>query len=94
VTLAEDGQDGYRKAMEGDFDAVLTDVEMPHMDGFTLTAKLREDEKYRTRPIVIITSREKEDDKRRGAQVGADAYIVKGDFDQSSLVETLRSLLG
>ncbi|MBN9368829.1 MAG: response regulator [Comamonadaceae bacterium] len=94
VTLAEDGVDGLRKAMEGDFDAILTDVEMPHMDGFTLTARLREEDRYRDTPIVIITSREKEEDKRRGMQVGADAYIVKGDFDQNNLVETLRTLLG
>jgi two-component system, chemotaxis family, sensor kinase CheA len=94
VTLAEDGLDGLRKAMAGDFDAVLTDVEMPNMDGFTLTARLRQEEKYRNKPIVIITSREKEEDKRRGVQVGADAYIVKGDFDQSGLVDTLRALLG
>ena len=94
VTLAEDGLDGLRKAIDGDFDAVLTDVEMPNMDGFTLTARLRQEEKYRNKPIVIITSREKEEDKRRGVQVGADAYIVKGDFDQSNLVDTLRALLG
>lgn len=94
VTLAEDGLDGYRKAMDDDFDAVLTDVEMPNMDGFSLTARLRQEEKYRNKPIVIITSREKEEDKRRGVQVGADAYIVKGDFDQSNLVDTLRALLG
>lgn len=94
VTQAEDGQDGLRKAMDGDFDAVLTDVEMPNMDGFSLTARLRQEEKYRTTPIVIITSREKEEDKQRGVQVGADAYIVKGDFDQNSLVDTLRALLG
>ena len=94
VTLAEDGLDGLRKAIDGDFDAILTDVEMPNMDGFTLTARLRQEEKYRNKPIVIITSREKEEDKRRGVQVGADAYIVKGDFDQSNLVDTLRALLG
>ena len=48
----------------------------------------------RPRPIIIITSRETEEDKRRGIQVGADAYIVKGDFDQSSLLDTLQNLLG
>ena len=94
VTLAEDGLDGLSKAQEGDFDAILTDVEMPRMDGFSLTARLRQEEKYRYRPIIIITSREKEEDKRRGIEAGADAYIVKGDFDQSNLVDTLRALLG
>ena len=94
VTLAEDGADGLAKALAEDFDAVLTDVEMPNMDGFSLTARLRQEENYRTRPIIIITSREKEEDKRRGIQVGADAYIVKGEFDQGSLVDTLRTLLG
>jgi CheY-like chemotaxis protein/chemotaxis signal transduction protein len=94
VTLAEDGLDGLRKAQSGNFDAVLTDVEMPNMDGFTLTERLRQEDKYRNTPIIIITSREKEEDKRRGIQVGADAYIVKGDFEQSHLVDTLRNLLG
>ncbi|MDP2805118.1 MAG: response regulator [Gallionellaceae bacterium] len=94
VTLAEDGLDGLRKAQQGEFDAVLTDVEMPNMDGFTLTERLRRDDKYRDKPIIIITSRNKEEDKRRGIQVGADAYIVKGDFDQSNLVDILRNLLG
>jgi len=94
VTLAEDGMDGLRKAQSGDFDAVLTDVEMPNMDGFTLTERLRQEDKYRDTPIIIITSREKEEDKRRGIQVGADAYIVKGDFEQGNLVDILRNLLG
>lgn len=93
VTLAEDGMDGLRKAQAELFDAVLTDVEMPHMDGFTLTARLRQEENYRERPIIIVTSLAKEEDKRRGIQAGADAYIVKGDFDRSNLVDTLRSLL-
>jgi two-component system, chemotaxis family, sensor kinase CheA len=93
VTLAEDGADGLRKAQAELFDAVMTDVEMPHMDGFTLTARLRQEENYRERPIIIVTSLAKEEDKRRGIQAGADAYIVKGDFDRSNLVDTLRSLL-
>ncbi|MBS1155685.1 MAG: hybrid sensor histidine kinase/response regulator [Proteobacteria bacterium] len=94
VTLAEDGLDGLAKARNGEFDAVLTDVEMPNMDGFALTAALRQEERYRDVPIIIITSRQKEEDQRRGIQVGADAYIVKGDFDQSRLIDTLKSLLG
>ena len=94
VTLAEDGLDGWTKAMAYPYDAVLTDVEMPHMDGFTLTSRLRGEAVYQHRPIVIITSREREEDKRRGISVGADAYIVKGEFDKNNLVDTLRTLLG
>ena len=94
VTLAEDGSDGLQKAQAGEFDAVLTDVEMPNMDGFALTAALRAEERYRDVPIIIITSRQKDEDKRRGIPAGADAYIVKGDFEQGSLVDTLRGLLG
>lgn len=94
VTLAEDGLDGLNKAQTEDFDAVLTDVEMPNMDGFSLTSALRQLPSYEHKPIIIITSLEKEEDKRRGVKVGADAYIVKGDFDQSSLIDTLKALLG
>lgn len=94
VTLAEDGLDGWQKALGGHFDAVITDVDMPGLDGFSLTTRLRGHEQYRSTPIVIVTSRQKPEDKQRGIQVGADAYIVKGDFNQSSLVDTLMNLLG
>lgn len=94
VTLAEDGMDGLEKARGFGFDAVITDVEMPRLDGFSLTETLRKEESYKHTPIIIVTSREKEEDKRRGAQVGADAYIVKGSFDQSNLLETVQNLIG
>ncbi len=94
VTTAEDGLDGWQKALGGRYNAILTDIEMPGLDGFSLTTRLRSHAQYETTPIIIITSREREEDKRRGIQAGADAYIVKGDFDQSSLLETLRTLLG
>lgn len=93
VGLAKDGADGLRKAQQQHYDAVLTDVEMPIMDGFTLTERLRELPAYAGTPIIIVTSREKDEDKRRGIRAGADAYIVKGDFDQTNLVDTLRNLL-
>ncbi|GAB0057168.1 Sensor histidine kinase RcsC [Candidatus Magnetaquicoccaceae bacterium FCR-1] len=94
VTLAEDGLDGLRHALAEEFDAVLTDVEMPGMDGFSLTERLRREDRYRDKPIIILTSRDREEDKQRGMRAGADAYIVKGDFSQGNLVDTLRTLLG
>jgi len=93
VTLAEDGLSGLQKARLTQFDAILTDVEMPVMDGFSLTKALRAEENYQHIPIIIVTSRAKEEARRRGIQVGADAYIAKGDFEQDSLIETLKMLL-
>jgi chemotaxis protein histidine kinase CheA len=94
VATAEDGQDALEKTRETLYDLVITDVEMPRLDGFSFTERLRADDRYRNVPVIIVTSREKDEDKRRGIQVGANAYIVKGAFDQSNLIETVRSLIG
>lgn len=94
VTLAGDGLEALEKAGEVKYDAIITDVEMPRMDGFTFTERLRQDESYKDTPIILVTSRDKEEDKRRGIKVGANAYIVKGAFDQTNLVETIRNLVG
>ena len=94
VVTAEDGLDALEKTQAASYDLVITDVEMPRMDGFTLTERLRADDVYRHVPVIIVTSREKDEDKRRGIKVGANAYIVKGAFDQSNLIETVRSLIG
>jgi CheY-like chemotaxis protein len=94
VVLAEDGEDGWEKTRSTLFDLVITDVEMPRLDGFSFTERLRSDDSYRLVPVIIVTSREKDEDKRRGIKVGANAYIVKGAFDQSNLIDTVRSLIG
>ncbi|MBU0700174.1 hybrid sensor histidine kinase/response regulator [bacterium] len=94
VDLAVDGIDGFEKAKKKQYDLIVTDVEMPRMDGFELTKKLRDDSQYKDVPVVIVTAREKEEDKRRGIDVGADAYIVKTSFDQSKLLDTVEQLIG
>lgn len=93
VDLASDGMEGLEKAHEFHYDLVITDVEMPRMDGFTLTENLRKKIDYKHTPVIIVTSLDKESDKRRGIQVGANAYIVKGSFDQSNLLSTVQSLI-
>lgn len=93
VTLAGDGVEALEKARKFKYDIIITDVEMPRMDGFTLTETLRADEQYKNTPIMLLTSRDKEEDKRRGIQVGASAYILKGDFEQSNLIATIENLL-
>jgi CheY-like chemotaxis protein len=94
VSLAGDGMEAYEKAKKFSFDLVVTDVEMPKMDGFSLTRQLRSDEQYKETPIILVTSLDREEDKKKGIQAGADAYIVKGDFEQSTLLETVQNLLG
>jgi CheY-like chemotaxis protein len=93
VHLAMDGQDGYAKAMQTQYDLIVTDIEMPRLDGFSLTEKLRQEHGYKHTPIIIVTSRDKDEDKRRGITVGANAYIVKGSFEQSNLLDTVQSLI-
>ncbi|NTW87603.1 MAG: response regulator, partial [Desulfobulbaceae bacterium] len=93
VTLAGDGVEALEKARLAQYDLVITDVEMPRMDGFSLTETLRADPAYQATPIMLLTSRDKEADKRRGIQVGANAYILKGDFEQSNLIATIENLL-
>ena len=94
VITAGDGQEAYEMTRDEMYDLVITDVEMPRLDGFSLTERLRKDDRYRNIPIIIVTSREKDEDKKRGITAGADAYIVKGAFDQSNLLATVKNLIG
>ena len=93
VTAAVDGLDGFDKLQDDAFDAVVSDVEMPNLDGLGLTTRIRQQTEYEELPIVLVTTLAKDEDKRRGADAGANAYITKGDFDQSLLINTLRSLI-
>jgi two-component system, chemotaxis family, sensor kinase CheA len=90
VTAAVDGLDGFNKLRSGQFDAVVSDVEMPNLTGLELTARIRQYSEYEELPIILVTTLAKEEDKRRGADAGANAYLTKGDFDQSLLLNTLR----
>jgi two-component system, chemotaxis family, sensor kinase CheA len=94
VDLAADGIEGLAMAKDRQYDMIVTDVDMPRMDGFSLVEHLRREADSEHTPIVIVTSREKEEDKRRGIEVGADAYILKSGFDQSNLIDTIESLIG
>jgi CheY-like chemotaxis protein/chemotaxis signal transduction protein len=93
VNVAADGMEAYEKAQGFNYDLVVTDVEMPILDGFSLTEKLRKEAAYKHTPIIIVSSRDREEDKRKGIQAGANAYIVKGSFDQSNLLDTVQTLL-
>ena len=94
VTTAVDGFDALDKLRADTYDLVVSDVEMPRVDGFQLTIQIRKDLGLTDLPVVIVTSLASEAHRRRGLEAGAQAYIVKSQFDQSNLLETVRQLLG
>ena len=93
VTAAVDGADGFNKLRTGSFKAVVSDVQMPNLDGLGLVAKLRQFQEYKDLPVILVTTLASEEDKRQGHQAGASAYITKGDFEQGVLLDTLRRLI-
>jgi len=93
VTTAIDGADAFVKACNSDFDLVVSDVDMPKMNGFELTAKIRNDKKLCEIPVILVTALESRDDREHGIEVGADAYIIKSSFDQANLLEVIRKLV-
>jgi two-component system, chemotaxis family, sensor kinase CheA len=93
VSIAVDGSEGFNKLKAGNYDAVVSDVEMPNINGLQLTAKIRQYREYSELPIILVTTLASPEDKRRGAEAGANAYLTKGDFDQKILIETLKRLI-
>ena len=93
VITAVDGLDAFNKLKTRSFDAVVSDIQMPNLDGLSLTAKIRKNQNYSELPIILVTSLASNEDKQRGAEVGANAYITKDSFNQEVLLETLKRLV-
>lgn len=93
VEMAVDGMDAYSKLDTRPFDAIVSDINMPNMDGLTLVQKVRANKKHSELPIVLVTMLSTEEDKRRGMEAGANAYISKAAFEQKLLLDTLRRLV-
>ncbi len=94
VTTAVDGMDGWRLVQEGGFDLVVSDVQMPRMDGLELCRKIRATPAIASTPLILVTSLDKPEEKMEGLEAGADAYITKSSFDQETLLGTIRQLIG
>ncbi len=92
VSAASDAQEALTLLAEEPFDCVVTDIEMPGMDGFELTAHLRGMEHFAQLPIIVVSTRDRPDDKLRGLKVGADAYLTKQSLDAGELVDLVRRL--
>lgn len=93
VKTAVDGLDGFTSLRTDPFDLVVSDIEMPRMNGFDLTAKIRSDPKLSALPVVLVTALSSREDRERGIDVGANAYIVKSSFDQSNLLGVIKKLI-
>lgn len=93
VTTSVDGSQAWQIMQERPFDLVVSDVEMPKMDGFALTAKIKSSPKHSHIPVILVTALATERDKARGLSSGADAYLVKSEVEHSSLLEVIRQLI-
>ena len=93
MVACADGAEAWERLQRIGADALVSDLEMPRMDGFELTEAVRASPRFSRLPVVLVTARARPEDKARGLQVGASAYLVKSAFDQTNLLETLRRLL-
>lgn len=95
VHLAEDGEAAWQR-LRGDssFDLVVSDIEMPHLDGLGLLERIRATPRLRDKPFILVTALADDERRRRAIELGADGYIVKSGFDQSSLLEAVQEVLG
>lgn len=93
VRVGVDGLDALQSLTAGGIDVVVSDVEMPNLDGFGLVAAMRRDPRFVDIPVVLVTSLSSEEDRRRGLDLGASAYITKQRFDQRELIETIEQIL-
>ncbi|KGM41205.1 MULTISPECIES: response regulator [unclassified Aquabacterium] len=92
VVEAVDGQDAYEKAQGRSFDLVLTDQNMPRMDGISLTKKLRESPQFKTTPILMLTTESSDQMKQAGRAAGATGWLVKP-FDPTKLIEVIQKVI-
>jgi two-component system sensor histidine kinase and response regulator WspE len=94
VDVAADGAEGWNAARAGTYDLIVTDVDMPRLDGIELVTRIRADARLRTTPVIIVSYKDREDDRRRGLEAGADYYLTKGSFQDDSLLRAVADLIG
>ncbi|SDK19297.1 hybrid sensor histidine kinase/response regulator [Pseudomonas indica] len=93
VATANDGLEAWNALKQGQFDLLVSDVEMPRMDGFSLTARIRADRELSELPVVLVTALHSAEDRARGLEAGANAYLVKSGFEQETLLDAIRRLI-
>ncbi len=94
VTVAVDGADGWNIVRDGDFDLVISDIDMPHINGIEFTRRIKEDSRLHRLPVVIVSYKDSEEDRNRGLDAGANYYLTKSSFHDESLIEAVYTLIG
>jgi two-component system chemotaxis sensor kinase CheA len=93
VKTAVDGEDALQQLQNSTADCIVTDIEMPRMNGFDLTSAIRKNRDFKDTPVIMVTSCGSDSDRKHGMDVGADAYVIKGSFDQQNLLNTIGRLV-
>jgi two-component system chemotaxis sensor kinase CheA len=93
VAVAVDGTDAWQQLQRDGADLVVSDVDMPRMSGFELCRRIRASARLRELPVILVTSLDSRDDRQRGLEAGADAYVIKAEFQQGTLLDTIARLL-
>ena len=94
VEVAVNGMEGWNSVRTGNFNLVVTDVDMPRMDGIELVSLIRKDPSLKSLPVMIVSYKDREEDRRRGLEAGADYYLTKGSFHDDTLVQAVVDLIG
>lgn len=94
VAVAVDGVDGWNQLIEQAFDLVVTDVDMPRMNGIELVTRIRAEPRLEKLPVIIVSYKDREEDRQRGMQAGADTYLTKSSFHDAGLIDAVRDLIG
>ncbi|QGT83174.1 hybrid sensor histidine kinase/response regulator [Pseudomonas coronafaciens] len=94
VSVAVDGMDGWNALRAEDFDLLITDIDMPRMDGIELVTLLRRDTRLQSLPVMVVSYKDREEDRRRGLDAGADYYLAKASFHDDALLDAVAELIG
>jgi two-component system sensor histidine kinase and response regulator WspE len=94
VAVAVDGKEGWNLVRSEHFDLVITDIDMPRMNGLELVSAIRADQSLKTIPVVIISYKEREEDRLRGLEVGANYYLTKSSFHDNTFLQAVTDLIG
>jgi two-component system, chemotaxis family, sensor histidine kinase and response regulator WspE len=94
IEVAVDGMDGWNAVRTGHFDLVVTDIDMPRMDGIELVTLINKDPNLKSLPVMVVSYKDRDEDRQRGLEAGAAYYLTKGSFHDETLLQAVVDLIG